>query len=118
IDPSDAIFSAAATHRDLPNVRWSQAGVDAIPFADNAFDLIVCLGVLHHVPDTEDALRRMVRKVKPGGQVLIYLYYALENRGRLYRSLFAITEVFRKMVQALPGPIKRTVAELIAFSIY
>ena len=45
IDPSDSIFSAAATHRDLPNVRWSQAGVDAIPFADGTFDLIVCLGL-------------------------------------------------------------------------
>lgn len=118
IDPSDAIFSAAATHSDLPNVRWSQAGVEAIPFADDAFDLVVCLGVLHHVPDTAEALHKMVRKVKPGGHVLIYLYYALENRGFIYRSLFSITEVLRKLVQALPGPIKRTVAEVIAFTVY
>jgi len=118
VDPSEAVFHAAATHADLTNVRWNQAGVGDIPFADGTFDLIICLGVLHHVPDTAGALARLVPKLKPGGHLLLYLYYALDGRGALYRTLFAMSSVFRRVISALPGWLKRIVCDVIAFTVY
>ncbi len=118
VDPSEAIFTAAGTHHDLQNVRWSQAGIGAIPFNDGTFDLVVCLGVLHHVPQTAEAMLELARKVKPGGHMLIYLYYDLEGRGPIYRLLFHLTEVLRKLIMRSPAKIKRITCELIAFLIY
>jgi SAM-dependent methyltransferase len=118
VDPSEAVFHAAATHADLANVRWNQAGVGDIPFADGTFDLIICLGVLHHVPDTAGALARLTPKLKPGGHLLLYLYYALDGRGGVYRALFAVSGVFRKVISALPGGLKRIVCDAIAFTVY
>lgn len=118
VDPSEAVFHAADTHADLVNVRWNQAGVGDIPFADGTFDLIICLGVLHHVPDTAGALTRLTPKLKPGGHLLLYLYYALDGRGPLYRALFAVSGVFRRVISALPGWLKRFVCDLVAFTVY
>jgi SAM-dependent methyltransferase len=118
IDPSEAVFHAAERHGDLANVRWNQADVDNIPFADGTFDLVVCLGVLHHVPDTAGAVSKLVAKLKPGGHLLLYLYYALDGRGPLYRALFKASDGLRRMVCVMPGPIKRMVCDLIAYVVY
>lgn len=67
IDPSVAVRAAAHTLKYCNNVRISQAGVNNIPFPDNAFDLVFSLGVLHHVPDTAGAIVHCYNKVKPGG---------------------------------------------------
>lgn len=118
IDPSEAVIHAARTHADLDKVRWIQAGVDNIPFADGTFDLIVCLGVLHHVPDTPGAVRKAATKLRPGGHMLLYLYYALDGRGWMYRLLFRMSDLLRRSIHGLPGPVKRLVCDLIAYLVY
>ncbi len=118
VDPSEAVFNAASVYGNLPNVRFSQAGIDTIPFADGSFDFVISLGVLHHIPDTPKALIALMKKVKPSGFALIYLYYALDNRGLLYRLTFNLSTLFRRVVSALPKGIKHFVCDLFAVFIY
>ena len=118
IDPSEAVLSASELNRDRSNVRVTRASIDAIPFADGSFDLAICLGVIHHLPDPTLALRRVVQKVRSGGHVLIYVYYKLEQRGPLYRGLFLLADILRRVVSALPSPLKGWVCDLMAFSVY
>src|SRR6266852_4654827 len=56
------------------------ASVGNIPLDDNSLDFAFSLGVLHHVPDTAAAIRAIATKLKVGAPLLIYLYYALDNR--------------------------------------
>ena len=44
-----------------------RASLDAIPVADGSFDAAVCLSVLEHVRDPDDAIREMHRVIRPGG---------------------------------------------------
>jgi SAM-dependent methyltransferase len=37
------------------------------PFADNAFDSIICNAVLEHVPEIDRVMRELARVLKPGG---------------------------------------------------
>ena len=67
IDPSDAALVASKFLKENTNVRVSIADVDRIPFHDNSFDLVYSLGVLHHIPDTFEALLKCVKKVKKVG---------------------------------------------------
>jgi SAM-dependent methyltransferase len=42
-----------------------------LPFADQAFDLITCFGVLHHIPNVSTVIGEMSRCLAPGGFALI-----------------------------------------------
>jgi SAM-dependent methyltransferase/uncharacterized protein YbaR (Trm112 family) len=42
------------------------------PFRDDSLDVVMILGVLHHLPDWERSLRRACRSVRPGGFVLLH----------------------------------------------
>ncbi|MFN8922803.1 MAG: class I SAM-dependent methyltransferase [Sphingobacteriia bacterium] len=118
IDPSKAVISATQLNKDLPNVRVTQAGIDYIPFSDESFDFIMCLGVLHHVPDTAEALKKAARKLKKNGHFLLYIYYKLENRGKIYRALFYLTNILRKGVSKLPRVAKHFVCDAFAVTVY
>ena len=118
IDPSDAVFNAASTYGKLDNVRFTQASVDTIPFPDNTFDFLISLGVLHHIPDTSKALQSVIQKLKPGGYALIYLYYALDNRGVFYKLIFHLSTALRRIVSILPRFLKQLICDIIALLIY
>lgn len=51
--------------------------VDAtrLPFADNSIDCVYSFGVLHHIPEIDQVVREIHRVLKPGGRVMIALYY-------------------------------------------
>ncbi|MFL5728557.1 MAG: class I SAM-dependent methyltransferase [Cytophagaceae bacterium] len=118
IDPSEAVFSASEFTSKKNNIRVTQAGVDDIPFADNSFDLVFSLGVLHHVPDTQAAIQQAVKKVKKGGHFMVYLYYSLDNRGFLFKGLFHLSNILRLIISRLPARLKSLVCDCLALMLY
>src|SRR5207249_4303304 len=50
-------------------VRFAQGNVLALPFADDAFDLVVTSGVLEYVP-LDEGLSELARVIAPGGHLL------------------------------------------------
>ncbi len=59
---------------------------EATQFPDNYFDVVVCLGVLHHL-DTSKAFKEIFRIVKPTGSVLCDEPLAYNLVFQLYRKL-------------------------------
>ncbi len=45
--------------------------ITAMPFADEAFDLILCSHVLEHVPDDRTAMKELHRVLAPGGTAIL-----------------------------------------------
>lgn len=118
IDPSDAIFAADKLLDKIENVRLSKASIETLPFADGTFDFVMSIGVLHHIPNTKQALIDCVKKVKKGGYFFVYLYYNLDRRGTFYKSLFHASDLIRKTVSRLPGKLKHFVCDILALIIY
>ena len=118
VDPSNAIFSADRLLGDAVNVRLSKASTDNLPFADETFDFGMSIGVLHHIPNTQKALNDCVKKIKVGGYFYIYLYYALDNRGLIFRFIFQISSVLRKVISILPSFFKKIICDIIAIMVY
>jgi ubiquinone/menaquinone biosynthesis C-methylase UbiE len=56
IDPSIAIEVARRNLRGMSNCEFHQSGVDHIPLPDHSMDFGYSLGVLHHIPDTQQRL--------------------------------------------------------------
>ena len=48
--------------------------------AHRSFDIVMCLGVLHHLAEPSRALSEMVKVCKPGGIILLWVY-GKENMG-------------------------------------
>ena len=48
-----------------------QADATRLPFTDGSFDLVVCRGVLHHLPDVPAALAEWRRVLAPDGAVVV-----------------------------------------------
>ncbi len=118
IDPSDAIFAADKLLNKIDNVRLSKASVETIPFDDNTFDFAMSIGVLHHIPNTQQAMKDCVRKVKKGGYFYCYLYYNLETRGWWFKTLFGISDLIRKVVSKLPSGLKKFICDILTIVIY
>lgn len=66
--------SAVEANREnnMPNDRLTlfQGDIRHIPFPDDFFDAVVCLGVLQHTPDTRESLKELARVLKPGGELV------------------------------------------------
>ena len=45
--------------------------ITALPFADNAFDLVCALDIVEHVEDDDAALRELARVARPGAAILL-----------------------------------------------
>ena len=82
------------------------------------FDQIVCTGVLHHLPDPEGGLAACVKKLKRGAPMLIYVYYALDNRPGWFRVLWRVSDAFRRGIAVAPFPLKSAIADILAALVY
>lgn len=83
------------------------ANAEHMPFGDNQFDLVVCGGVLHHVPDMDAAIREIYRVLKPGGEALITLYF---TNFYLSRTFFPLLRLLLKLFAVSGGPGREKIA--------
>lgn len=119
IDPAEeAIGVAQMNLRGLRNVDFHAGTIETAALADESQDFGYSVGVLHHIPDTEAAMRQAVAKLKPRGQFLVYIYYNLEDRPRWFRNIWRVTDIGRRAISRLPFPLKRLVSLAIAATVY
>ncbi len=72
---------------DVARERCKRSGADRVSFhnlsiydvdhIEGQFDLINCVGVLHHMPDPIRGIRALANKVAPGGLLHVFVYAAL-----------------------------------------
>ncbi len=67
-----AIEHKARNHLDRSS--FAQMNIFNLAIKDESFDVVISQGVLHHTFDARRAFAEIVRKVKPGGLVVVGLY--------------------------------------------
>ncbi len=100
------------------NCAFHLGSAGQLPFATGSLDFGYSLGVLHHVPDTEAALRECVRCLKPGAPFLVYLYYAFDNRPAWFRAVWQASDLVRRTTSRLPMPLRYAASQVIASTVY
>lgn len=94
-----AAAEAEAKLRGLTNVEFRQCVAETLPYADNAFDAVVCrLGAMFF-PDVPAALREMLRVLKPGGRLCFVVWAKTEVNPFTY----VVTNVISRYVQSPPA---------------
>lgn len=119
IDPSEkALDVAKRVLGGQENVQFHHAGVDDIPLPDASQDFGYSLGVLHHIPDTQAAMRACVAKLKPGAPFLVYLYYCFDDRPAWFRAVWKLSDFARRLISPMPFPLRKSVTTVIAAAVY
>jgi ubiquinone/menaquinone biosynthesis C-methylase UbiE len=77
VDLSPSSASLAKTRLHVYNCQGNVLIADAeqLPFKTDSFDLVYSWGVLHHTPDTEQAIKEVYRVAKSGSDICIMLYH-------------------------------------------
>lgn len=117
VDFSDAIFVARRNLRDSTRALFFMGDLTRLPFRDGFADVLFSLGVLHHLPVS--ALEQVRRLKRFAPVLLIYLYYALDNRPSYFRLLLGGVTPVRRMASRVRNPHFRSIFTwLIALGAY
>ena len=119
IDPSkEALDQAKSNLTNFKNCDFECSSVDTSILPDNSQDFGYSLGVLHHIPDTKEALRSCSVKLKSGAPFLLYLYYRFDNKPKWFVFIWTVSDFVRRLISKLPYPLKLFTSQIIACLIY
>ncbi|MFA6006395.1 MAG: class I SAM-dependent methyltransferase [Candidatus Paceibacterota bacterium] len=94
--------------------------IHALPFMDNSTDAIICIAVLEHVENPLLAAQEMLRVLKPGGYLFVYvpfLYYYHAEIG-YYKDFWRFTHdsvqyLFKDFSTVEVAPVRGAIETLI-----
>lgn len=119
LDPSEVAIEVAKVNLiDYSNCTFICSTIDDMPIADISLDFAYSLGVIHHIPDSKSAVKRIVKSLKPGAPFLIYLYYNLDNQNKLIYLIWKASDMLRRLISKLPFRLKSIFTDLISFFVY
>jgi SAM-dependent methyltransferase len=117
IDFSEAIFVARRNLNAAPNALFFMGDLRCLPFRSQFADFLFCLGVLHHLPVNALEAVRDLKTYAP--TLLVYLYYALDNRPLHFRVLLWSVTAIRSRIARVRSPAFRSVAtSFLAYGVY
>ena len=119
VDASEkALTVAREALKNEPNIEFHLADVGSLPFGQETLDFAYSLGVLHHVPDTVAGIRACAEALKPGAPLLLYLYYAFDDRPTWFRGVWRASDAVRRVVSKLPHNLRYAVSQGLAATVY
>jgi SAM-dependent methyltransferase len=97
VDLGESVSSATDNMSRVAFDRWTIEQADLVNYASNGFDLVYCIGVLHHLKSPLSGFDAVLRNVKPGGRFHCWVY-AREGNATVIRFV----EPIRKIATKLP----------------
>lgn len=104
---------ARARAAEFENVTFVEGDLAAIEL-DRQFDVVFCIGVIHHTDDPDRTFDNLYRHLRPGGTMIIWTYSAEGNA--LVR--YGVEPVRRMFFRHLPRSVLVRLSELITLCLY
>jgi ubiquinone/menaquinone biosynthesis C-methylase UbiE len=98
VDQTDVAVELARRRFEIDGLAGTFEVADAtrLPFPDQQFDLVFSHGVIHHIPDTDAAVREFFRVLRPGGVALVMVYHRASLNYRF--NILAIRRLLAAML--------------------
>lgn len=96
VDLSDAVEANKENFPINEQHLIAQADIGALPFFERSFDIVLCLGVVQHTPNSEKTIANLYAQVKPGGSLVVDHYHLTLAR---YTK---IAPILRQYLKRLP----------------
>jgi SAM-dependent methyltransferase len=79
VDLNAGMLSVARARDPEGAIAWREGSVQALPFPDASFTLVLCQQGLQYFPDRAAALREMRRVLVPDGRIVLSVWRAIEH---------------------------------------
>ena len=100
VEPSDAFFVLQEnTRAHAQRIEYVHGTGDALPGRGD-LDIVVSIGVLHHIPEPRPVVEQAYRALRPGGKFLAWIYGHEGNE--LY---LGVAEPLRRLTTRIPHPL-------------
>lgn len=88
VDFADSVDHAAEISRELrlKNVRFVKEDFVRMT-VDTTYDVAICQGVLHHMPNYSIAIKKIANLIRPGGTLVLGLYHPW---GKIIKKYFKV----------------------------
>jgi SAM-dependent methyltransferase len=117
LDGSSAVEAAARNLGSFANVLVVRSDLRTVPLSPGSIDVVVCLGVLHHLDDPRQGFRSLVRLLAPKGRILVYLYSRPSDFGARRLALSA-ARALRSLTVRTPHRVLRALCAPVAALLY
>lgn len=108
-----AIPAARKNVGNVSNIELVEGDIESFT-TDEPFDMIYSVGVLHHLDDPKRGFDNLLRNLKPGGRINVWVY-AREGNWLCRRVIEPLKRLF---VLALPMPLLRGLAFVLTCLLY
>jgi 2-polyprenyl-3-methyl-5-hydroxy-6-metoxy-1,4-benzoquinol methylase len=85
-----------------------------VMFSPESFDLILCIGLLVHVPSHADFIAKMVGLLKPTGSIIVECTDATHFVGDLLRPIYRVKSLFRRSRAPLNPVVHSEIVKILA----
>jgi ubiquinone/menaquinone biosynthesis C-methylase UbiE len=104
ISPAAAEMTRAAL-APFSDCTASAASIEALPFSDGTFDLVVSLDTLEHVFQPKRAVAELVRVLRPGGTVIVTTSNYLSLVGAWRLAMWLVGRTYTEAGQPVNQPL-------------
>ncbi len=115
-DFSEEVRMRGKAAREHANLHFVQGDALRSPFRPGSFDKIFSLGVLHHTRDTREAFEKAAALLKPGGELVTWIYPD-PKESALAAQLYFVRDVgFLGKGHEIPPDLRLRLTRLYALS--
>jgi len=107
VDLSGAVDEALELSRDCSNINFLQASLFNLPLKIK-FDLMFSLGVLHHTPSPSLGFKSVLKSLKVGGKIGVWVYGKEGNK-----IMGPLMNLFRIITTRLNSRIRKRLSKII-----
>ena len=107
VDLSGAVDEALELSRDCSNINFLQASLFNLPLKIK-FDLMFSLGVLHHTPSPSLGFKSVLKSLKVGGKIGVWVYGKEGNK-----VMGPLMNLFRIITTRLNSRIRKRLSKII-----
>lgn len=97
VDLTEAVVANQLNFPQGEYHRLIQADITKLPFREQQFDIVLCLGVLQHTPSPEQTIASLFSQVRPGGVVVIDHYSYQYMLSYYTKSSWVIRSVLKRL---------------------
>ena len=88
IDANEVVPQVYDRLKNFENITIMKSDIFNMPFKNNIFDKIWCSGVIHHTPNPEIALQKLIKVLKKNGKIYLLIYGKRPSPYLFFKKVF------------------------------